>query len=182
MAFRIHLGNKPKGSQQCSSRPMAKGKSQASNIPVLVHRLALLSARETRGFCPHLLDVLQHHVAVAVKGLDARKKLPVVANRDEDLGMAADCRLKDRQRTGRKLVLFQLANFVFSAMMLAPRQESDRTRNYAYVNSFLGLARSSCTVLIVELAICPVKLVAPLIVASDRQPVGKDILLGSAIL
>lgn len=42
---------------------------------VLVDTLALA----TLGlFRPHLLDVLQHHVAVAIEGLDSREQLAVV--------------------------------------------------------------------------------------------------------
>ncbi len=54
---------------------------------VLVHRSPLLARRQPGRLGPHLLDILQHHVAVAVKGLDASEELAVVATRDEDLSV-----------------------------------------------------------------------------------------------
>ena len=49
--------------------------SHLADEPILVDTLALT----TLGLLgPHLLDVLQHHVAVAVKGLDTGQELAVV--------------------------------------------------------------------------------------------------------
>ena len=36
------------------------------------------------------LDILQHEVAMTVKGLDAGQQFAVVAQRDQDLGVASD--------------------------------------------------------------------------------------------
>ncbi len=58
------------------------------NEPVLVDRLGLLLALARLGhLCPHLLDLLQHHVAVPVEGLHPAQQLLVVAAVDEDLKM-----------------------------------------------------------------------------------------------
>ena len=62
---------------------------------VLVDGPALLAVGEPGGLGPHLLDVLEDHVAVAVEGLDAREQLAVVADRDENLGVAAHGGLED---------------------------------------------------------------------------------------
>lgn len=49
-----------------------------------------------------------------VEGLDARKELPVVATRDEDLGAVAHGGLKDGEGTGCQLVFFDLGDLVFA--------------------------------------------------------------------
>ena len=46
---------------------------------VLVDGAAQLALGIARRLGPHLLDVLQHHVAMPVKGLDAGEQLAVVA-------------------------------------------------------------------------------------------------------
>lgn len=63
------------------------------------------------------LDVLQNHVAVSVKGLDARKELSVVSDGDEDLGVAADRRLEDGKGSGAEFVLFELCDFVLGQLV-----------------------------------------------------------------
>ena len=90
----------------------AKGNPHLADKPVLVHRPPLLPARRPRRLRPHLLDVLEHHVAVPVKGLDARQQLAVVADRDEDLGVRPHRRLEDRERAGRELVFLELGDLV----------------------------------------------------------------------
>ena len=50
-----------------------------ANKSVLVHRSALLPARRLWRLRPHLLDVLEHHVTMSIKGLDTRQQFPVVA-------------------------------------------------------------------------------------------------------
>jgi hypothetical protein len=72
---------------------------------------ARLASRPLR---PHLLDVLEHHVAVAVEGFDAGEELAVIAARDEDLGVGAGGGLKDGQRAGGEFVGFEQGDFVFS--------------------------------------------------------------------
>lgn len=62
---------------------------------VLVHGTALLAVGETRRLGPHLLDVLKHHIAVAVEGFYARQQLAVVADGDQDLCVAAHGGLED---------------------------------------------------------------------------------------
>lgn len=64
-----------------------------ANEAILVHALALA----TLGLLsPHLLHVLQHHVAVSVKGLDTGQQLAVVAAGDQDLGVRAGGGLQQR--------------------------------------------------------------------------------------
>ena len=83
---------------------------------VLVCWPSLLAVGQARRLCPHLLHVLQNHVAVAVKGLDACQQFPVVSARDEDLGVAPHGGLEDGERAGAELVLLQLCDFVLSAV------------------------------------------------------------------
>ncbi len=51
--------------------------------------------------CPHLLDVLQHHVGVTVESFDSCEQLLVVAKGDEDLCVVANGLLEDRRDLGR---------------------------------------------------------------------------------
>lgn len=72
--------------------------------PVLVDRPALFAARQLRRFSPHLLHILEHHVAVTVKGLYSCQKFPVVSDGNQDLGVAADGGLEDREGPGGEFV------------------------------------------------------------------------------
>ena len=69
--------------------------SHLTDKPILIDRPPLLALRIPRRLRPHLLHVLQHHVGVAVEGLDAREQFAVVAARDQDLGVRADGGLED---------------------------------------------------------------------------------------
>ena len=64
---------------------------------VAVDGLALLAVRIPGDLAPHLLDVLQDHVAVAIEGFDAREQFAVVAGGDEDLGVVAHGGLEERE-------------------------------------------------------------------------------------
>ena len=77
---------------------------------ILVHTLALV-ALGLLG--PHILHVLQHHVAVSVKGLDTGQELAVVPARDQDLGVGAGGGLQERQRAGGELVLLDESDLIF---------------------------------------------------------------------
>ena len=54
-------------------------------------------------FRPYLVHVFEHHVAVAVEGLDSCQQLVVVAQIDEDLGVGLDAVHEDGQRTCAQL-------------------------------------------------------------------------------
>ena len=60
---------------------------------ILVNALAFVSLGL---FCPHLLHVLQHHVAVSVKGFHTGQELAVVAAGDQDLSVGAGGGLEQR--------------------------------------------------------------------------------------
>jgi hypothetical protein len=53
--------------------------SQFAYESIFVDLPSLLSLRIPGRLRPHLLDVLKHHVAVAVEGLDTGEKLPIIA-------------------------------------------------------------------------------------------------------
>jgi len=57
--------------------------------PIPIHRLSPLAIAVPRHLRPHLLDILQHHVAMPVECFHTREKLAVVAGADEDLGVLA---------------------------------------------------------------------------------------------
>jgi len=64
---------------------------------VAVDGLALLAVCVPGHLAPHLLHVLQNHVAVAIEGLDAREQFAVVAGGNEDLGVVAHGGLEERE-------------------------------------------------------------------------------------
>lgn len=92
--------------------------SHLTNKPILINRSPPLSARQLRRLGPHLLHILQHHVAVAVKSLDARQQLAVVAARDEDLGVRAHGGLEDGERTGCEFMLLEGRDFELAGVLL----------------------------------------------------------------
>lgn len=74
---------------------------------VLVDRLLALALGY---FCPHLLDVFEHHVGVTIERFDSREELLVVAEGDEDLSMVTNRLLEDGEGTLRDLVLLELSD------------------------------------------------------------------------
>ena len=75
----------PNGIERLKISPRPKHLHLADEA-ILVHALAL-AALGLLG--PHLLHVLEDHVAVSVKGLDTGEELAVVTARDQDLGVRA---------------------------------------------------------------------------------------------
>jgi hypothetical protein len=66
-------------------------------------------------FGPHFLNVLEDHIAMAIKGFDSGEKFAIVATGNQDLGMRSNGGLKDRQRTGGELMFLQKLDLVFTA-------------------------------------------------------------------
>lgn len=58
-----------------------------ANEPILINRSPLLAITLPRRLRPHLLHVLQNHIAMPIKRLHPRQQLLVIATRDQDLGM-----------------------------------------------------------------------------------------------
>ena len=81
---------------------------------VLVHALALGTLRLLG---PHLLNILEDHVAVSVKSLDTGQQLAVVSAGNQDLGVCAGGGLEERQRTGGELVLLDASDLIFTVEM-----------------------------------------------------------------
>lgn len=78
---------------------------------VLVDALAL----GTLGLLgPHLLNILENHVAVSVKSLDTGQQLAVVSAGNQDLGVCAGGGLEERQGTGGELVLLDESDLIFT--------------------------------------------------------------------
>lgn len=77
---------------------------------ILVHTLALAALGL---LSPHLLHILQYHIAVSVKGLDTGQELAVVSARNQNLGVGAGGGLQERQRAGSELVLFNESDLIF---------------------------------------------------------------------
>jgi hypothetical protein len=72
--------------------------SHLANEPILVYRSSLLASTRSWGLGPHLLHVLQDHIAMPIECLHARKQLSVVSARDQNLGVRSNGGLKDRER------------------------------------------------------------------------------------
>ena len=79
---------------------------------ILVNTLALAVLRLLG---PHLLHVLENHVAVTVERLDTGEELAVVAAGNQDLCARADGGLQDGKRSGGELVLLDLGDLVLAA-------------------------------------------------------------------
>ena len=106
-------------SRQKNQHNTITAQEEFADETVAVDRLALLSVRIPGRLAPHLLDVLQHHVAVAVKCLDARQQLAVVARRDQDLSVVAHGRLEERKRAGGEFVGFEEGELVLAGSVVS---------------------------------------------------------------
>lgn len=84
--------------------------SHLANKSILVHRSSLLSGTISRRLSPHLLHILQDHIAMSVESLDTREQFSIVSAGYQDLGVRADSRLEDGERTGCEFMLFELSN------------------------------------------------------------------------
>lgn len=115
--------------------------SHLANESILVDRSSFLACARSGCLRPHLLHVLQHHITMPIESFHARKQFPVVAARDKDLCVRSYSRLEDRERTGSKLMFFELRNFVLancrSVYIL------NRGFQQTYVSSLRGFASSS---------------------------------------
>lgn len=85
--------------------------SHLANKPILVQRSPLLPARQSWRLRPHLLHILQHHIAMPIERLDAGEELAVVAARDQDLGVRAHSGLEDGERAASELMLLEGGDF-----------------------------------------------------------------------
>ena len=85
--------------------------------PIPVHRPPHLSIRLPWRLRPHLLDVLEHHIAVAIERLHPRQQLPVIAAGYQHLRVGGDGGLEDAEGTGAELVFFELGNLVFGELL-----------------------------------------------------------------
>ena len=98
--------------QKAKQGGRGEGNAHLADEAVLVDGAALLAVGEAGRLGPHLLDVLEDHVAVAVEGLDAGQQLAVVPDRDQHLRVAPHRRLQDRERARAELVLLQQRDLV----------------------------------------------------------------------
>jgi hypothetical protein len=106
-------------SRQENQHHAVAAKEEFADEAVAVDRLALLSVCIPGRLAPHLLDVLQHHVAVAVEGFDARQQLAVVARRDQDLSVVAHGRLEEREGARGEFVGFEEGELVFAGSFVS---------------------------------------------------------------
>jgi len=63
--------------------------SHFANETILIDWSSFLPCARPRRLCPHLLYIFQHHIAMPIKSLDARKQLSIVAARNQNLCMGA---------------------------------------------------------------------------------------------
>jgi hypothetical protein len=104
------IGRRDKCSAKQDEDDRVTTQEHLADESVLVHTLALV-ALGLLG--PHLLYVLQHHVAVSVKSLDTGQQLPVITAGDQDLGVCAGSGLQKREGAGGELVLFDESDLIF---------------------------------------------------------------------
>jgi hypothetical protein len=93
--YRHHILRAQNSLRQKNKHNAVAAQEEFADEAVAVDRLSLLSICIPGRLAPHLLHVLQHHVAVAVESLDAREQFAVVARRDQDLGVVAHGRLEE---------------------------------------------------------------------------------------
>lgn len=87
--------------------------------PILVDGPARLAVGKLGLLSPHLLDVLQDHVAMPVEGLHTSEELAVVAARNQDLRVRTHSRLKERKRAGREFMLLELGDLILAVLELS---------------------------------------------------------------
>jgi len=85
--------------------------SHLTNKPILINRPTLLSPASPRRLRPHLLHILQYHIAMPIKRLDSRQQLPVVTAADQHLCVRAYCGLQDGEGPRSEFVFFELGDF-----------------------------------------------------------------------
>lgn len=68
--------------------------------------------------CPHFLDVLQHHVAVAIERLHASEQATVATAGDQDLGVCASGGLEEGEGASCELMFLDEGDLVFSKLTL----------------------------------------------------------------
>lgn len=61
-------------------------------------------------FQPVLLYVLEHHVAVTIKGFDLSEQLSIVSAVDQNLGICLDALGEYRKRTGIELLILEFVS------------------------------------------------------------------------
>ncbi|PJF18851.1 hypothetical protein PSACC_01370 [Paramicrosporidium saccamoebae] len=72
-----------------------------ANKAILVRRCALPAlALPSCCLCPHLANILKYHIKMSIKRLDARQQLPIVATRNEHLGVRFNGSREERHGAG----------------------------------------------------------------------------------
>lgn len=84
--------------------------SHFADKTIFIDWSSLLPCTRSWCLCPHLLHILQHHIAMSVECLHAGQQLSVVSARDEDLCVGSNSGLEDREGTRCKLVFFKFSN------------------------------------------------------------------------
>lgn len=69
--------------------------SHLADEPVFIDRPSLLPAGCPWYFCPHLFHILQHHIAMSVKGFYSCQKFAIIATGDQHLGVRSNGCLQD---------------------------------------------------------------------------------------
>lgn len=106
----------PKSGRQEDKNDGVAAQEELADETILVQVSLLLVRRADDGLGPHLLDILEDHVHVAVEGLDAGKELAVVAGVDEDLGVVAYGDLKQRKGADAEFVLLDQRDFELAGL------------------------------------------------------------------
>ena len=116
------LRNLRKRQRQLEDGQMGAGaRAHFADETILVDTSSLLSLAISGKLCPHLLDVLEDHVAVSVECFYAGEQLAVVATRYDDLVVIAHSGLKNGQGTSSEFVLFDASNLVLAVQDVSGR-------------------------------------------------------------
>ena len=86
--------------------------SHLTNKPILINCPSRFPLGKPRSLRPHLLDVLEKHIAMAIERFDTGEKLAVVAQGDENFVVRRYRRLQDGQGAGAEFMGFKEGDFV----------------------------------------------------------------------
>lgn len=105
--------------------PDQYGYPHLADEAVLIDTPALLSLTVSWKLGPHLLDVLEDHVAMSIECFYTSKEFAVVATRDDDLVVVADSSLEDRERAGSEFMLFDASDFILAIQLSVDAMEKE---------------------------------------------------------
>jgi len=103
--------------------PQAENNSVLSQVhladkSIFVDRFCLLALATFWCFCPHLLHILQYHIAMPVESFDACQQFAIIATANENLRVVLDRLLQDGEWSCIEFLLLEDAKLFFCHVSL----------------------------------------------------------------